>query len=124
MSANIELFAEVEKIESVRKDIKQFSQVTGGNYYDKDGNEIDVYYRRHWEIVDHLIFYNNKEVSLEKLEKIFKSRNSSNVEFSFGQGTKPMLLISCHVEDKAELLVLVDIISEFLYDVFEKEMEF
>lgn len=125
MSANVEFFVDIDKIEVVRQDVKQFSKLAGGNYYDKDGNEIDVYYRRHWQVVDRLIFFNNKEISLNELEKKFKSRNPSfDVEFSLGQGKKTMLLISCHVDDNTQLLVLIGILSEFLYDIFDKEVEF
>lgn len=124
MSANIEFFVEVDEIKPVREIITQFDRMGGTNYYDKNGNEIEVYFKREWHISDHIICFNGKEISLQKLEETFKSRNSANVEFSYGQGSKLMLLISCHVEDKAELLVLVDILSEFLYDMFDKEMEF
>jgi hypothetical protein len=124
MSANVEFFCEVDKIEPVREIVKQFDKMSGAHYYDKDGNNIEVYFKREWWISDHIIFLNGKEISLNKLQEIFKSRNSMNVGFSFGQGSKLMLLISCHVENKAELLVLIDVLSEFLYDIFDVKVEF
>lgn len=124
MSANVEFFIKVDEIKTVKQDVKQFDKINSkvSIYYDKDGNEIDVYFRRHWVISDHSICANNKEILLSDLEKPFKSRNSMKLEFSIAQGN--LLYASYRAKDSVDLTVCVEVLEEFLYDVFGKELEF
>lgn len=122
MSANVEFFVKVDEIKSVTEQVLQFDKMGGNHYYDKDGNHIEVYFKRDWKVSDHIICANGKEISLRKLKEIFGSRYSLNMEFSFTSGSD--LVVSCYAEDSVQLQVMIDVLSEFLYDVFDKELEF
>lgn len=127
MSANLELFINIDKADPVKKDVKQFDRYTGGTYYDKDGNEIEVYYRRHWIIEDYLISLNGIAILLDKLRKLFDSRNpslSNCTSICLANNNKCLCVTLSPIKDKETLLVALEAVSEFFYDIFQTEVEF
>jgi len=122
MSMNVEFFVKVDEIIDKTENYLGDLRKVGYMYFDKDGREIDAYYRPASIKYKYFIVVGDKKLGLDDIKSIFKDRHTLNIDFSIAGDRN--LLISCHFDDKEQLLVAVNILSEFLYDIFDKELEF
>jgi hypothetical protein len=122
MSINVEFFAKVDDVIHERERNLDNLRKAEGYYFDKDGNQIDVYYKL--KSLNHIYFIvvGDKKVKLNDIEALFKSKSDLNISFSIG--TDKYLLISCQFTDKQQLLIAIDILSKFLCEIFDNEIEF
>jgi hypothetical protein len=122
MAITMKIIAKVDKIKPVIDRTIKLVKCEGDYFYDKDGNKIDVYFQRKWEITDYIVCFNGKEILVSQLEENFNSKNS--IQILFDSDNIDNLIIEYKTKDSVEAHIVLEILQEYLYNVFDKEIEF
>lgn len=124
MTINTEFFIKMDNINRTITPVEPVLVKITNKIYDFEGKEIQAFYKKTAAREFCTVSYGDKMISLDEIRAKFRARFVANPEIEIIANYDNELYVSASFRDTVTMYIFISGLSNFLYDIFDKEVEF